>query len=79
MRRIVAAVEPLGQPEIRHMRLALLVHQHIRRLQVSMQNAAAMGMVHCLRHGAHQPGGGADRRQIPRAAGRDWCQPPASC
>ena len=63
------AVKPLGQSEVGDVRLALLVHQHVCRLQVAVQDAALMGVMHGLSHSRDQPGGSA------RIAG-EFLEPP---
>ena len=53
---LLAALEPFGQAEIRHMRLSLFVHQNVCRLQVAVQDAALMRVMHRLGHDGHEPG-----------------------
>ena len=60
LRQVAVALDPPGQAEVGHVRLAALVDQDVRRLQVAVEDPALMGVVHRLRDDRDQPGRGAD-------------------
>ena len=60
LRQVAVALDAPGQAEVGHVRLAVLVDQDVGRLQVAMEDAALMGVVHRLGDGRDQPGRGAD-------------------
>ena len=50
-----AILDPLGQPEVGDVRPALLVEQDVGRLEVAVQDAALVGVVHGRGDLGHQP------------------------
>jgi hypothetical protein len=51
-----ASFDPSGQAEIRNVRLSLAIYEGIAGLEVAVQDAALMGMVHRPRSGCHELG-----------------------
>jgi hypothetical protein len=47
------AVEPLGQAEVGHVGIVVLVDQDVGRFQVAVQNSLLVGILQCLGHGQH--------------------------
>ena len=60
LRHLAPGVDPLGQAEVGDMGLAVAIDQDVVGLQVAMQDAALMGMVHGAGDRRHQPGRGAE-------------------
>ena len=80
MRQVAVGVDPLGQAEVGDVRLALLVEQDVRRLQVAVEDAALMGVMDRLRGDGDQPRRAREsRRRTPRAACPGWSRRSASC
>ena len=80
MRHLGVGVDPLGQAEVGDVRLALLVQQDVRRLQVAVEDAALVGMVDRLGDDGDQPGRGARVvGELLRAACPGWSRRSASC
>ncbi len=50
--------QPLGQTEVSHVRLAGSIEQDIGRLQIAMQDAALVGIMHRAGDGREQLGRG---------------------
>ena len=50
-------LKDLGQPEIGHQGLVVLIEQDVRRLEVAMDDAVGMQVVHGSGDGGHQPRG----------------------
>ena len=59
MRQLAAGFHPLGQAEVRDVRLAVAIDQDVLGLQVAMEHAALMGMVDRSGDRGHQVGRGA--------------------
>ncbi len=55
---------PLGQPEVRHVRLAGRVHHDVVRLQVAVDDPVLMGMVDRVGHLVAQRGGFPERQPV---------------
>ena len=53
--QLAVALDPLGQAEVGDVRLALLVDQDVGRLEVAVQDAPLVGVVHRLGRLGHQP------------------------
>ena len=73
-RQIRVGLDPLGQAEIGHVRPAVVVDQDVRRLQIAVQHACAMGKVDRL--GTRAPAAPPLRAaaSAPRpTAGPAWC------
>ena len=56
--QFAVARQKLGQPEVADVRLAALVEQDVGRLQVAVQDAPLVRVVHRLGHGRDHPHGG---------------------
>ena len=65
-----AALHALGQAEVGDVRLARRVEQDVGRLQVAVQDAALVGVMHRPRHRRQQPG----RRLAASAANVPTCR-----
>ena len=59
-------VEPPGKAEVRHLRLAAFVQQHVGRFQVEVQDAEPVRVVDGFGHAAHQHGGVLRRQRATR-------------
>ena len=57
-RQIPLARQPLGQAEVGHVRLAGAVEQDVGRLEVAVEDAALVGVVHGAGDGRQQLGRG---------------------
>ena len=47
----------LGQTPVNHQGLAVLFHDDVGRLGITMQDTAAMGIIDCIAHGEELPQG----------------------
>ncbi len=52
------AADPLGQAEVGDVRLAAGIEEDVGRLEVAVQDAVPVGLMHRPRHRGHQAGGG---------------------
>ncbi len=59
----------LGQAEIRHVGPAVRIEQDVRRLQIAVQNAPLVRIMHRPRHGRQQPPGRPEVRRKARPVG----------
>ena len=64
-RRLAIGFQPLGQSEVNHVGLVVVVHQDVRRLQVAVQHSALVGVVDRGGDLRDQPG---DRERLPLEA-----------
>src|SRR5439155_4137024 len=70
LREPAIAFDTFGEPKVRNMRLAGGVEQDVARLQIPMQDAALVGMMHRPRHRRNEFSDASQKRAVRHASAK---------